>query len=94
MAISDYRGYCAGCGKLWNPLRQAHCKGCHEHFNSDVAFDRHREGPIEARYCVPVEDFSKPYRKSGKPRLVQAGRADGLVWVTALRDSGNASNED
>ncbi len=87
-------GHCSICGREWGALGQAHCAGtvtrdgietpCCEHFNSDTAFDRHRTEDFQ---CIPVEDFSKPWRKTGKPMLVQTIRASGPTWVTALQSS-------
>jgi hypothetical protein len=74
-------GRCGKCLREWSPLGQAHCATCHEHFNSDHAFDRHRRD-FE---CIPVELFAEP-QKNGSPLLVKAHRADGEVWVTALRE--------
>lgn len=62
-------------------MGQAHCAACHEHFNSTAAFDRHRKDFA----CLPVSSFALPM-KNGLPRLVRAQRADGEVWVTALRE--------
>lgn len=64
---------------------------CHEHFNSDAAFDRHRTGPISARRCIPAKRFSEPFGKRKQPLLVLVERNDGPAWVTALRDSGKGS---
>lgn len=87
MTTERTAGMCGGCKRKWRALGQAHCRECHEHFNSTAAFDRHREGSVEeGRYCVRVEDYATPYRKTGLPRLVRSLRADGEVWVTALRD--------
>lgn len=74
-------GRCGGCKKQWGALGQAHCASCHEHFNSDAAFDRHRRD-FE---CIPAELFGAP-QKNGRPLLVKAQRADGEVWVTALQE--------
>lgn len=74
-------GRCGGCGREWNALGQAHCSACHEHFNSTAAFDRHR---VDFQ-CLDVSDYAKPM-KNGRARLVRAQRADGEVWVTALRE--------
>jgi hypothetical protein len=75
-------GRCGHCLREWAPLGQAHCASCHEQFNSTAAFDRHRRG-FE---CIPAELFGEP-QKNGLPLLVKARRADGEVWVTALRES-------
>ena len=80
-------GRCGSCKRTWNANGQAHCRSCHEQFNSDAAFDRHREGDADNRECVPVARFSEPFGKAQTPRLVQTARADGPVWVTALREA-------
>jgi hypothetical protein len=41
---------CTQCGHKWSGLAQAHCKSCHEHFNSVSAFDRHR---VRFECCHP-----------------------------------------
>ena len=79
-------GRCGYCKYEWNALGQAHCSTCHEHFNSTAAFDRHRKD-FE---CIPVADFDKPHGKQGLPLLVRTVRADGNVWVTALREGAEA----
>lgn len=86
-------GRCGTCKKEWGASGQAHCRACHEHFNSDAAFDRHREGSMNDRACIPVERFAEPFGKAGLPRLVQTERKDGAVWVTALRDSGETRDD-
>lgn len=36
---------------------QYHCAGCHAHFTSLSAFDAHRRGDANERYCVdPMDD--------------------------------------
>ena len=75
-------GRCPDCKREWNVVGQAHCAECCAHFNSDFAFDRHRTADFQ---CVPVEEFSEPWRKTGKPRFVHVERADGLVWVTEAK---------
>ena len=79
-------GACHNCGRTWNALGQAHCKECHEQFNSTAAFDRHRTGKPEMRECIPVAQFATLNEKTGLPLLVSTMRADGDVWVTALRE--------
>lgn len=74
-------GRCGKCLREWDGHGQAHCASSHEHFNSTAAFDRHRKG-FE---CIAVELFAQPQR-NGSPLLVKAQRADGEVWVTALRE--------
>lgn len=88
---------CDGCGLEWTAQGQAHCKGsrsepgCHQHFNSTAAFDRHRTGEFgKDRRCIPVSEFGNPVRRkdgsSGPPLLVKTSRNGVDVWVTALRD--------
>jgi hypothetical protein len=33
-----------------------HCRSCGAHFSSTAAFDAHRKGPIDARYCEHPND--------------------------------------
>lgn len=75
-------GRCSQCGREWNGTSACHCPGCHSHFASLSAFDRHRV----AFECLPVEQFTAPHGKRGLPRLVSTQRASGQVWVTSLRD--------
>jgi hypothetical protein len=35
---------------------RSHCRTCHTHFSSDAAFDAHRRGPAEGRYCCDTVD--------------------------------------
>ena len=86
------RAGCGGCDRVWSGNAQAHCSTCHEHFGSDSAADRHSEGRYDVprghpdeRRCIPVERFGELIGKAQKPRLVLTQRADGPVWVTALR---------
>lgn len=91
--------HCYDCGLDWTASGQAHCRSCHEQFNSTAAFDRHRAGTFAGtdttadqygRYCIPVSEFGTPVAKRdgsfGPPLLVLAAREHGDVWVTALRD--------
>jgi hypothetical protein len=34
---------CRVCGKTWTGHSRCHCATCHENFNSDSGFDRHRK---------------------------------------------------
>jgi hypothetical protein len=36
------KAYCRGCGRGWTGVHECHCPGCHQHFSSCQAFDRHR----------------------------------------------------
>lgn len=84
-------GLCVKCGREWNGTSACHCAGCHEHFGSLAAFDRHRVG-FE---CLPVERFSELVgKKNPHPRLVVSERPTGNLWVTALRDAENALSDD
>lgn len=85
---------CQDCGREWTALGQAHCAACHEHFNSDYAFDRHREGVFAApgqfrgdRRCIPVERLTEPYGKAKRPRLMRSGTTSHPVWITAKMGS-------
>jgi hypothetical protein len=50
------------CGRTWTGLSQAHCSGdasgngCHEHFSSVRAFDRHRK----TGRCVHPSEVTRP----------------------------------
>ncbi len=83
-------GLCPDCKREWSAHGEAHCIECHEQFGSDFAFTRHRTTDFE---CIPVEDFSKLWRKTGKPMLVQVKRASGPVWVSAARTATSLPDE-
>lgn len=48
-------GACYKCGIMWRGNSIAHCKGCHETFGSDSAFDLHRR----AFKCVDPKTLKK-----------------------------------
>lgn len=86
---SSVQARCGGCTRTWTGHTQAHCKSCHQHFTSDAAFDRHREGSFDPRHegtgnyrhCIPVARFAEPYGKRGNPRLSLVVLADGPTWA-------------
>lgn len=50
------------CGKTWNGKAEAPCSGCHEHFKSVSAFDKHRFGVdkgLKERRCLSPEEMLK-----------------------------------
>ena len=53
---------------------EAHCKGCHTHFTSPRAADRHQ---IDDRCCDPAELQSE----SGEPRFVSKETTFGETWL-------------
>jgi hypothetical protein len=51
------------------------CLGCDEYFNSVTAFDKHRRGEAEDRYCLTTEQMlEKGYEKN-----------KALFWTTGLK---------
>ena len=50
-------GYCKICDKRWKSMSECHCSGCHQHFKSDSAFDKHRFGLDEKRRCLTSEEM-------------------------------------
>jgi hypothetical protein len=83
--MSEPIGGCGGCAREWSALGESHCRGCHAHFGSDTAFDRHlirnynRRGwsehsGVPAVECLSESAFGDPVGKSAKPRLVQVER--------------------
>ncbi len=54
------------------------CAECGEYFNSVAAFDKHRVGNMDNRWCLPVEEMEA--QGMGKNK---AG-----YWVTAFRKAG------
>jgi hypothetical protein len=79
--VTEALGNCAGCGRRWNALGQAHCAQCHAHFGSDTAFDLHL-GRIPASGPPPCRNPAKLTKRDGTPRLVLR---DG-VWVKPTAD--------
>lgn len=80
---SDFTS-CAGCGRRWSAQRECHCTGCHEHFGSVSAFDRHQTMQLEGEgrvTCHPPGELLP----SGKPRCVWHPTRN--LWVTELRDT-------
>lgn len=60
----------------------SHCRACGLHFSSDSAFDAHRAGPMDARYCVDVHEERD---KAGRLRFV-ARSSDGFCDVVHVED--------
>jgi hypothetical protein len=65
---------CRRCGRVWAGLAEAHCSGCHSHFGSVAAFDRHQRGAT----CHAPDERTP----SGRPRCVWHVRR--RLWVTQL----------
>lgn len=62
----------------------AHCTVCGSHFSSDSAFDAHRRGPVEERYCCdPIDDARfAAADESGSCDLTGRGPLVGVtVWT-------------
>ena len=54
--------------------RYGHCGVCHRDFMGLAAFDKHRRGPHEARYCVdPAKDRE----------VTESGNARAVWWMDA-----------
>lgn len=48
---------CKECEKEWTGLAECHCSGCHEHFKSLSAFDRHMLTEKGNRRCMDIEEM-------------------------------------
>lgn len=68
---------CGGCDRNWTGIAEAHCAACHRHFTTTTAFDKHRQGTDDNRYCA---DPATLLTSAGKPRLSAVLRASGEVW--------------
>jgi hypothetical protein len=63
------------CGRRWAGMAQAHCSsGCHAHFGSVRAFDRHRAGG-------QCNDPATMRTKDGKPVFKAVHNHLGTTWV-------------
>lgn len=65
---------------------RAHCRECGVCFSSDGAFDAHRRGRPEDRYCVDVFDDSRFVVKTAEGQCVVRGDVWGAgvsVWTLA-----------
>jgi len=70
---------CGDCGKTYGN-GGGHCTECHESFNSDTAFDRHRTGDFDTgRRCMTSEEMT------GKGMSLNAKG----WWITATSDHWN-----
>ena len=91
--MSEYKRpgawHCGDCGRRWDGLEQAHCPTCHRHWGSVAAFDLHRQGPIDARFCADPETivWGPASRYAGKPRLRGAEGPHGVTWVLTVQNS-------
>lgn len=48
------------CGKSWTGMNRSHCGACHETFNSEYLFNKHRSGPYDPpglRKCASHEEM-------------------------------------
>lgn len=80
-AVQTACSYEKGCySKTLTPTR-GHCSACHEYFNSDAAFDKHRVGrpddPKNPRRCLSVSEMVK----------AGMGLNDAGFWVTKAFDA-------
>lgn len=48
------RATCPACGETFAGNLGGHCRACCTTFASNHAFDAHRQGPYDARWCIPV----------------------------------------
>ncbi len=48
---------CGECGKGYGN-GGGHCTGCHQSFNSDTAFDKHRTQEDDTRRCLTVDEMT------------------------------------
>lgn len=72
------------CGRGWDGLTQAHCATCHRHFGSVAAFDMHRQGSADDRFCADPEIIvrGEDSKHAGRPRLRAAESPHGVVWIS------------
>ena len=50
-------GYCFRCERRWVAKAECHCDNCCNHFKSESAFMKHREGPGDNRICLDIEEM-------------------------------------
>lgn len=64
---------CGHCGKGYGN-GGGHCTGCHESFNSDTAFDKHRTGDYDTgRRCMTADEMTaKGMSKNSKDWWITA----------------------
>lgn len=60
----------------------SHCRACGLHFSSDGAFDAHRAGPMDERYCVDVHEERD---RAGRLRFIERA-TDGFCGVVHTED--------
>lgn len=76
---------CNSCSREWTGTGQAHCSGCHNHFRSVGAFDKHRRGEGANRRCLTIEE------------MLSAGMVylpDKKYWISSHWDDGVFNKED
>lgn len=51
---------CADCGRHYSGTQASggHCAACHQNFQSQTAFDKHRRGPYTARRCLTTAQLT------------------------------------
>lgn len=67
---------CRGCGLTWTGIGEAHCTadGCHAHFTSTSAFDKH----LRVGGCIPPKEVRNA--KTGR-QVLEPFKRDGItVW--------------
>jgi hypothetical protein len=64
---------CAGCTRRWDSVTQAHCAGCHSHFTTVAAFDKHRDKTF---MCLRPESV----QVSKRPEFTLVVRPTGTIW--------------
>ena len=52
-------GYCRECEKRWMSKSECHCSGCHKHFKSEYAFNKHRTGAGRFRRCMKTVEMDQ-----------------------------------
>lgn len=82
------------CGRRWDGLAQVHCAAalCHRHFGSVSAFDLHRAGPVDSRYCADPASaiWGLGSKYADLPRLKPVDGPHGVTWVLTVYHPGPA----
>jgi hypothetical protein len=89
---------CHTCGREWTEPSEAHCAGCHRHFSSDSAFDKHQaidhrpcskrpenQGDNKHKVCAAQSVCRDPAtlkKRDGSPPLRQIETDRGTTWAT------------